>query len=58
MPPTAGDTGDRTLKKFAIKLHYQLLVGETGMQILGIVALLLFGFYLLCFLRTIINVSG
>ncbi|KAB8321206.1 hypothetical protein SD81_006955 [Tolypothrix campylonemoides VB511288] len=36
---------DRTLKKLAIKLHYQLLVGETGMQILGTVALLLFGFY-------------
>lgn len=33
---------DRTFRTLAIKLHYQLLAGETGRQILGVVALLLF----------------
>jgi len=33
---------ERTLMTLTLKLHYQLLAGETGTQIMGVVALLLF----------------
>ncbi|MUG96468.1 PepSY domain-containing protein [Scytonema sp. UIC 10036] len=33
---------DNTLTSLALKLHYQLLAGKTGQQILGVVGLLLF----------------